>query len=193
MPGVRVDNYNFCSAPSFFDYDAIVVDPGALSKLIEGVLDGSVEAKTFSDRRVVNAPEHADEVALGDVLLRRRDETRALLDHGGVIVCFAHPAAAHRGVAGADALDDYYWLGDRAPALIAGDGTQAEICDYQHPMAPFVLGQLANLSYRAHLRGARDPFARSYGGAAIGGDIASERAHKLTTNQTNFRCFTHRV
>lgn len=175
LPGVRVDNYNFCSAPSFFDYDAIVVDPAALSRLIQGVLDGSVEARTFSDRRVVNALEDARDAALAGVLLRRRDETRALLDNGGVIVCFAHPPTAHRGVAGADAIDDYYWLGDRAPDLIAGDGTQAEICDYQHPMAPFVLGQLANLSYRAHLRDARDPFARSYGGAAIGGDIASER------------------
>ncbi len=175
LPGIRVDNYTFCSAPSFFDYDAIVVDPNVLSKLIEGVLDGSVEARTFGDRRVTNAPAHADDVALGDLLLRRRDETRALLDHGGVIVCFAHPPAAHRGIAGIDALDDYYWLGDRAPDLIAGDGTQAEICDYQHPMAPFVLGQLANLSYRAHLRDACDPFARSYGGAAIGGDIACDR------------------
>jgi len=173
LPGIRVDNYTFCSAPSFFDYDAIVVDPNALSKLIEGVLDGSVEARTFGDRRVTNTPEHAGDVALGDLLLRRRDETRALLDRGGVVVCFAHPPAAHRSIASAGALDDYYWLADRAPDLIAGDGTQAEICDYQHPMAPFVLGQLANLSYRAHLPGARDPFVRSYGGGAIGGDIAS--------------------
>jgi hypothetical protein len=175
LPGVRVDNYNFCSAPSFFDYDAIVVDPAALSHLIQGVLDGSVDSKTFSDRRVVNMPEHANDAALADVLLRRRDETRALLDHGGVIVCFAHPPTVHRGIAGIDALDDYYWLGDHAPDLVAGDGTQGEICDYQHPMAPFVHGQLANLSYRAHLRGASNPFVRSYGGAAIGGDIASER------------------
>lgn len=175
LPGIRVDNYTFCSAPSFFDYDAIVVDPNALSKLIEGVLDGSVEARTFGDRRVTNTPEHAGDVALGDLLLRRRDETRALLDRGGVVVCFAHPPAAHRGIAGAGTLDDCYWLGDRAPNLIAGDGTQAEICDYQHPMTPFVLGQLANLSYRALLPGARDPFVRSYGGGAIGADIASER------------------
>ena len=174
LPGVRVDNYSFCSAPSFFDYDAIVVDPNALSKLIEGVLAGSAEARTFSDRLVTNTPEHAGDAALGDILLRRREETRALLDNGGVIVCFAHAPSRH-AVADADPLDDYYWLGDCAPALIAGDGTQAQICDYQHPMAPFVLGQLANLSYRAHLRDAPNAFVRSYGGGAIGGDIASER------------------
>ena len=49
LPGPQVDNYTFLSAPSFFDYDAIVVDPNALSLLIESVIDGSAEAATFAD------------------------------------------------------------------------------------------------------------------------------------------------
>ena len=174
LPGIRVDNYNFLTAPSFFDYDALVVDPGALSTLIEGVVDGSVEAKTFGDRRVRNVPESPSDVAFTDVLLRRRDETRALLDHGGVIVCFAHPAITHSNIADADALTNYYWLGEAAPGLIAADGTQAAIADYGHPMAPFVLGQLANIAYRAQLRDVPDAFVRSYGGAAIGADLPGD-------------------
>jgi hypothetical protein len=174
LPGVRVDNYSFCSAPAFFDYDALVIDPAALSRLIEGVADGSLEAKTFGDRRVLNVPQRADDVALADVLLRRRDETARLLESGGVVVCFAHPATAHHTVASAGAIDDYYWLGEAAPRLVAGDGTQAQVCDYQHPMATFVLEQLANLSYRAHLIDAETAFARSYGGAAIGADARAE-------------------
>jgi hypothetical protein len=172
LPGVRVDNYNFLSAPSFFDYDALVVDPADLSQLIDGVADGSVEVKTFGGAPVRNVPALPDDVALAGVLLRRRDEVAHLLDHGGVVVFFAHPPQVHRGIDSIDQIDDLYWLGEHAPELVAADGNQAEICDYQHAMAPFVLGQLANLQYRAQLRDRTDAFVRSYGGAAIGATIA---------------------
>ena len=176
LPGPQVDNYTFFSAPSFFDYDAIVVDPNALSLLIEGVIDGSIEATTFADASIRNAPATPTSASLCDVLLRRRDETQTLLANGGVVVCFAHPAATHRGIDGAGALDDYYWL-PAAPQLIASDGSQAHIVDFQHPLAAFVHGQLANLAYRAHC--AEDAaractFARSHGGAAIGVELPVE-------------------
>jgi hypothetical protein len=174
LPGVRVDNYNFCSAPSFFDYDALVVDPAALSRLIEGVIDGSVAATTFGGTVVRNSVAQPGEAALGEVLLRRRDETRRLLERGGVVVFFGHVPQVHPAIDGIDPIDDLYWLGNRAPQLVAGDGTQAEICDFQHAMAPFVLGQLANLQYRAHLRAGERAFARSYGGAAIGADLPTD-------------------
>ena len=177
MPGPQVDNYTFLSAPSFFDYDALVVDPHALSRLIEGVIDGSAEATTFNDAAVRNTPSSPADVALGELLLRRRDETRVLLERGGAIVCFAHPATVHGTVAGADAIDDYYWL-PAPPALIAGEGSQADIVDFQHPLAAFVHGQLANVSYRAHFAADALPascvFARSRGGAAIGAEPPAE-------------------
>ena len=109
LPGVQVDNYTVLSAPSFFDYDALVIEPHAAGLLIEGVLDGTLSARTFSDRPVVLHPTAADDVALADVLRRRHDETRRLLDNGGVVVVFAHPAAMHQ-VPGAGSLDDYWWL-----------------------------------------------------------------------------------
>ena len=170
LPGPQVDNYTFLSAPSFFDYDAIVVDPNTLSLLIEGVIDGSAEAATFADTPIRNAPATPTSASLADVLLRRRDETQTLLANGGVVVCFAHPAATHRGIDGIGALDEYFWL-PSAPQLIASDGSQAHIVDFQHPLAAFVHAQLANIAYHAHF--AEDAaractFARSHGGAAIG-------------------------
>ena len=177
MPGTQVDNHTFLSAPSFFDYDAIVVEPHALSLLIEGGIDGPIEATTFADEPIANAPATVRTASLGDVLRRRRDETAALLANGGVVVCFAYPATTHTGVAGVDPLDDYYWL-PVTPPLVAGDGSQAQIVDFQHPLAAFVHGQLANVAYRAHFgdavaRGCA--FVRSQGGAAIGVELPVER------------------
>jgi hypothetical protein len=183
LPGPQVDNYNFLSAPSFFDYDAVVVDPHALSLLIESVLAGSAEAATFADMPVLNAPASPASASLGDVLLRRRDETARLLANGGVVVCLAHPPAMHAGIAGTDPIDDYYWLPDdvagacRPPVLLAGEGTQAHVVDDEQPLAAFVTGQLANTAYRAHFDERRVPgarvFARSQGGAAIGIELAA--------------------
>ncbi len=183
LSGVRVDNYNFITAPSFFDYDALIVDPAALSRLIEDTTTDAVESLTFARRAVRNVPSSTDEVALADVLLRRRDETSALLGNGGIVVCFARPPVTHTGIDGVPALDDYYWLGDHAPPLIAADGTQAQIVDYGHPLAPFVLGQLASVTYQARIdtdalvevASGGSIFCRSQGGAAIGAELPSER------------------
>jgi hypothetical protein len=186
LPGPLVDNYTFLSAPSFFDYDAIVVDLPALSLLIDGVLDGSVEAATFGGAPVrASTPAHGDE-SLAAALLRRRDETAMLLDHGGAIVCFVAPPATH-AVPGAGEIDDAFWLPDaaasacRAPALAAAAGTKVRASDGQHPLASFISSQAANIAYRArfdvaHINGAR-VFARSEGGAAVGIELPVERGH----------------
>ncbi len=177
LPGVRVDNYNFVSAPAFFDYDAIVVNPLALSELIEGVLAGSVEAATFTGAAVVAERRSATDVALAEVLLRRRDETTRLLAHGGVVICFAYPPVAH-DVPGAGRVGTYDWLAE-GPPLVAGEGSSAQIVDFQHPLAPFVLSQAANVAYRAHIDAPTSVrarvFAQSYGGAAIAAELPSPR------------------
>jgi hypothetical protein len=181
LPGPQVDNYSFLGAPSFFDYDAIVVDPGVLSLLIESVIDGSAEAATFADLPIRNAAATPVSASLSEVLLRRRDETQTLLANGGAVVCFAHPPTGHRDIDGAGMLDDYYWL-EAAPALVAGDGSQAQIVDFQHPLAAFVHGQLANIAYRAHFdEGEARPcvFVRSHGGAAIGAEIPLDRGRVI--------------
>ncbi|HEX5479008.1 MAG TPA: hypothetical protein VFY79_04745 [Dehalococcoidia bacterium] len=181
LPGPLVDNYNFLTAPAFFDYDAIVADVGALSELIEGASAGSVEAQTFGGKRVLNQPERADDVPLADVLLRRIDETKRLLAHDGLVLLFAAPPVAHNGVAGVAPLDDYYWLRDACPALLGsmrpGDGTRIDVTDYEHPLAAFLDGERANVAYRAYFdagEGVR-VFATSAGGQAVAVEPAIER------------------
>lgn len=184
LPGTQVDNYNFLSAPAFFDYDAIVVDPHALSSLIESMCAGETEATTYGDVPVRNAAATPTTGSLADILHQRRAEVVRLLENGGAIICFAHPAARHDGVIGADPFDDYYWLPDslaavcRAPVLVPGDGTQAHVVDYAHPLGAFLVGQLANVAYRAHFDVVTLPtarvFARSQGGAAIGVEPTAE-------------------
>lgn len=182
LPGPLADNYTVLSAPSFFDYDAMVVEPAAAGQLIEAVIDGSVEARTFGGARVRNEPERPGDVALGELLLRRREETATLLANGGAIVCFAHPAVVHAGVAGGGGIDDYVWLPEdvaaacRAPSLVPADGSQVAVVDYQSPLAAFVVGQLANISYRARFEGAgARAFVVSRGGAAVGVELAAAR------------------
>jgi hypothetical protein len=172
LPGVRVDNYTLFSAPSFFDYDALVIDPASIARTIDGALAGDADAKTFTGATVVVTPRSPEDVTVAEILARRRDETARLLERGGVIVCFAHPPP--RGDT-AGARDGYAWLPARdavAPQIVAGEGSQVHVVDYQHPLAAFVLGQSANIAYRAHFgaRGAEGVrvFARSHGGAAVG-------------------------
>jgi hypothetical protein len=179
LPGPRVDNYSLASAPSFFDYDAMVVDPSAAGELIESVLAGEA-ARTFTDTPVVATAHAPAEMSLAELLRRRQDETARLLANGGVIVCLAHPTRRHN-VPGSDGTDDYAWLpsgedADWRSRLVAGEGSQVSIVDYEHPLAAFVLGQQANIAYRAHFeaRGAENVrvFARSSGGAAVAFEIA---------------------
>lgn len=180
LPGTQVDNYNFVSAPAFFDYEALVVDPASLARLIAGVVDGSVAAQTFAGAAARLRPEHPGEEALVDVLLQRRDETEMLLHNGSVIVCFAVPAQQH-ALAEGQTLDDYYWLPDdvaalcRAPALVPADGTQVHVVDYQHPLAAFVVSQAANIGYRARFVPPHVPlervFVQSAGGAPLAVDL----------------------
>lgn len=173
LPGPLVDNYNFLTAPAFFDYDAIVVDIAALSELIEGAAAASVEAETFAGKRVRNEPERADDIALAEVLLRRSDEITHLLAHDGLVLFFAAPAIAHNGVAGAAGLDNYYWLRAACPWLLdnmrPADGTRIDVTDYEHPLAAFAYGERANVAYRAYFEAgdAVRVFARSAGGQAV--------------------------
>jgi hypothetical protein len=178
LPGPQVDNYNFVSAPAFFDYDVLVVDPHALSQLIESMTGGASE-QTFGGETVRNAREAATDIALIDVLQRRRAEVQALLDSGGCVVCFAAPAVAHGDITGTDLLRDNYWLPDDAlrainAAMVPAEGSRAHAVDMRHPLAAFIESQGANILYRAcfapaELAGApMIVFAQSAGGKAVG-------------------------
>jgi hypothetical protein len=179
LPGPRVDNYNIATAPAFFDYDALVVDPAACGRFIEDVLHGEADADTFAGNRVRAHADGPGDISLVDLMARRRDETERLLANSGIIACFLHPETLHAAMEG-ERIGDYMWLPDGvheslARAIVAGEGTQAHVVDYTHPIASFVAGQAANLTYRAYLDEQRAPdarvFARSQGGAAVGADV----------------------
>ena len=181
MPGPRVDNHDFLSAPAFFDYDAIVVDPLALSQRIEDVTAGRAEEKTRSGVAIVNDAGGPDEVSLGDVLRARSLETERLLAHGGVVVCFLQPAAVHGGIDGQPAYERYGWLPAPesiryAELLRAGTGSQVGQVETAQAFGPFVEQLRDKLAYQAYV--ADDTpgfdgavFARSAGGAAIGVEV----------------------
>jgi len=181
MPGPPVDNHSFASAPSFFDYAALVVDPKALSQLIEEIADGSGAHTTRSGDRVVNGPSGPATVGLADLLRDRRDETARLLARGGVVVCLAYPNVVHGRVAGCADCDRYCWLpapdGLRyaEPFLRRGDGTRLCPATKSHPFAPFLTRFQSRLAYQAYFDGApgspHQVLARSAGGAAIALEI----------------------
>jgi hypothetical protein len=174
LPGVQVDNYNLLSAPSLFDYDALVVEPHATARYVEDVLSGIAEGRTFGGARVVKDNAVPGEVAIGDVLARRRDEVTRLLDRGGVVVAFAYPPEP---LGDGPRLQDWlpFLAADEQPLLVRAEGSQAHIVDHQHSLAAYVSSQLANIAYRAEAapdcpRGV-DVFARSAGGAALGFEL----------------------
>ncbi len=180
LPGPQVDNHTFANAPTFFDYDALVVNPQALSQLIEEVVDGSGEHATRSRERVVNAPTAPDCVGLADLLRDRRDETARLLARGGLVVCLAYPNVVHQRVAGFTGCDRYFWLPAppglqyREPFLRRGSGAELITTEHDHPFGPFVHQYRTKLAYHAYFADdapgfsdATRVFARSAGDAAI--------------------------
>lgn len=185
MPGPSVDNRTFANAPTFFDYDALVVELQALSQLIEEVVDGRNEHVTRSGERVVNGPTTPDAVGLADLLRDRQDETARLLGRGGLLVCFAYPNVVHHRVAGFTGCDRYFWLPAppglqyREPFLRRGAGSEIIPTEHDHPFGPFVDQFRGKLAYHAYFAdeapgfaGAARVFARSAGGAAVAVELS---------------------
>jgi hypothetical protein len=99
-------------------------------------------------------------------------------------VCFAHPCAAHGGVAGMPDCDRYCWLpapeglAYREPLLRRGYGAQIAPAEQEHPFAAVVERFRTRLAYQAYFdeqtpgfAGSGCVFARSAGGAAIGVEL----------------------
>jgi hypothetical protein len=185
LPDPHVDNYNWASALSFFDYDAIVVDPAvAVSQMVEAVVESGGDYASYFDEPVENAASRTDTIGLADLLRRRRDETERLLARGGLVVCFAYPDAPHPGVSGFTGCHRYYWLPappgcDYGAANVRpAGGTYVAPTDYEHPFAELLERFGSRFVYRAILEeGARafGPFGkvigRSAGGAAVALDM----------------------
>jgi hypothetical protein len=181
LPDSTIDNYNWATALSFFDYDAVVVDPAvAVSEMVEGVTRDGLSYTSYDEEPIQNGPTTAEAIGLADLLYRRRDEVERLLARGGLVVCFAYPDVVHPRVAGFTGCHRYYWL-PAPPGLTYGaellkpaGGTHVVPTDFEHPFAEFFERHRAAVNYRAiFVEGAKGigavgrVIARSSGGAAL--------------------------
>ena len=184
LPNPQIDNYSFAGAPCFFDYDAMVVDPEALSRLIEEIVDQTAEHATAERQPVVSGATGPVTTGLADVLRRRQEETARLLANGGSVVCIIRPDVLHHRVAGFTGCDRYFWLPApaglqyREPHLMAGHGQSILITDHDHPFATYVESFRGRLAYSAYFAVGipgfanwAHVFARSAGGAAVGVEL----------------------
>jgi hypothetical protein len=183
MPDPAMDNYNWASALSFFDFDALLIDPMlGVSKFVEDVAKGDGEYQTYDDIPVVEGFTNSDAAGLVDILRRRRDETERFLARGGLIVCFTYPDVAHNRVLGFTGFHRYHWLPapqdtDYGPDYLKpASGRSVKVIDWEHPFAGFLDTTTAFL-YRASIAEGAAGFpgakiiARSPGGAAVAADV----------------------
>lgn len=155
MPEPRIDNYNPFNAPSFFDYDAVVVDPASFTSVAADLLSGERAFEAQDGRPVLNVPTSASVVSAADQLRRRADETQRLLAAGGTVVVLARPNATQPGLVGFEGCDRYSWLPAPAgmswspPYLRAAEGKTIRIVADDHPFAPLLRDYRQRMSYRA--------------------------------------------
>ncbi|HZU77747.1 MAG TPA: hypothetical protein VFA70_13345 [Dehalococcoidia bacterium] len=184
LPNPQIDNYDFIRAPSFFDYDAVVVEPASISRVIEQVLTRTEDHRTFADEPVLNEPPGPFVVGLADHLQRRRDETERLLAAGKLLVVFARPNVPHSHILGLPGYDRYAWLPAppgvfyRPPHLLPADGRGVSLVDSAHPLSELVDRFQNWFTYRAYFSERLPAFPengqvlmRSPGGAAIGVEL----------------------
>ncbi len=184
LPDATIDNFNWASALSFYDYDAIVVDPSeAVSSLVEGILRGEGDFQTYDEVPIADGPTSSDTVGLSDLLRRRRDETEKLLARGGLVVVFGYPDVPHPKVSGFTGCHRYYWL----PAPTGADygnnyvkpasGRHVKVVDFEHPFANYLDNRRDDVLYRASFAEGATGFTgarvvgRSAGGTAICIDV----------------------
>ncbi len=155
LPNKDIDNYTALTAPSYFDYDGLFVDPASITASVQSLLAGEREFDAFDGRPVLNAPTTASGVSAADQLRRRLDETRRVLETGGTVIVLARPNAVQGGVTGFEGCDRYAWLPAPAgmswgpPHLVAAEGKTIRIADESHPAAGLLRKFRAQSSYRA--------------------------------------------
>ena len=155
LPNPAIDNYSFIQAPSFYDYDAVMIDVAAVSKVIEEVLTRTEDHKTYAGEPVLNEPSGPFVTGLADHLQRRRFETERLLAAGRTLIVFVRPNAPHSHILGFPGYDRYAWLpapagvSYRPPHLMAADGRGVSLVDPDHLLASVVARFQNWFTYRA--------------------------------------------
>lgn len=189
LPNAQFDNYSFVSAPSFGEYQRVIVDMGSVSRSVDDVVHSTAAHATYGGQAIVNGDASPHAFPLRELLTMRRRETQWLLSHGGLVVLIGYPDVPHADIAGGT-WHSYDWLPEPESFsfqrdLLAGFGRPgAVLVDAEHPFAPFVQSLASRLAYRVHVNeevpGIAENghvFARSEGGLPIAFDIAAGEGH----------------
>lgn len=168
LPNVAIDNYNALTAPSYYDYDALIIDPASVTRVAKELADGEATYDAFDDRPVINAPTSATAVSAAEQLRRRAEETRRLLESGGLVVVFGRPDAIQGGILGFEGCDRYHWLPApagvswSAPHLKPAEGKTVRIVAEDHPFAAVLRSAREDTKYRV-VFDERQPEVRRHG------------------------------
>lgn len=180
LPNATFDNVSFLNAPSFSEYQRVVVDLGAAARVVGEVVAGKAAHSTYGGQAIVNGAASEYAFGISELLDMRSREAARLLEGGGTLVAFGHPEGV---IALADGTEwrSYSWLPDSedfqwSRDLLPGFGMAgAVLTDSEHVCAPFVQALAPRLAYRVYLNedssGAPRVFCRSSSGAAIGFDL----------------------
>ncbi len=156
LPNKEIDNYNPLTAPSYNDYDALIVDPASVTRSAADLGDIEKQFEAYDGRPIINAPTTASSVGAAEQYRRRIDETSRLLESGGLVVVLARPNAVQGGVLGFEGLDRYHWLPAPgglswgAPYLKPSEGKTVRISGTEeHPFVPLLREFRKEVGYRA--------------------------------------------
>ena len=174
-PNPDVENYQALTAPSYYDYDALVVDPESLTRVTGELLAGEREFSTQDGRNVVNAASSASSVSAGEMLSRRTEETVRLLEAGGTVIVLGRPNAPITGIVGYEGADRYSWLPApsglswAAPYMVAAEGKNVRIQDDSHPISHVLREFRRYTAYRATFNDRLEPYRKNAHTIAVAG------------------------
>lgn len=157
LPHPDVDNHTILNAPALTDYEAIFVDPEAITTAVQQLLEGERPFNAQDGRPVVNSATTATQVSAADQLMRRGEEAERFLEQGGTLFVVGRPNAVLPGVVGFEGFDRYSWLpapkggGWNPPHIRAGEGKNIRIADDRHPLSAVLREYRRHITYRAVL------------------------------------------
>jgi hypothetical protein len=178
LPHPDIDNYSALTAPSYFDYETVLVDPRSITEDVRQLLEQEREFEAFDRRPVLNAPSTATAVSAAEQLLRRAEETRRHLERGGLVVVVGRPNATQAGLVGFEGCDRYSWLPAPAglawgpPFLRAAEGKNVNIVVDAHPFADVFREHRKEAFYRAVFDDRQSAFRQAGRVLATGGASA---------------------
>ena len=174
-PNPDIENYTAFNAPSYYDFDALVIDPDSLTRVAGELLSGEKEFNAQDGRTIVNAASNASGVSAGDQFQRRGAETERILESGGTVIVIGRPNAPITGIVGFEGADRYSWLPAPSgaawspPFLQTAEGKNVRITDDSHPVAHLLREFRRYVTYRVTLNDRLDVYRKNAHTIAVAG------------------------